>query len=92
MIVEKVLVTVKILHRRRGELSFTLSSPSGTRFTIPARPRDTGNDYDNWAFTFVGYRDELAKGKWSLLIVDTVTNKYTGELQNFKLSIIGTKI
>jgi kexin len=92
VVVEKVMATVKILHRRRGELSFTLSSPSGTRFTIPARPRDTGTDYDNWVFTFVGYRDELAKGKWSLLIIDTVSNKYTGDLQNFKLSITGTKI
>jgi kexin len=89
LVVERVEITVDINHRHRGELAFELASPAGTRMPIIARPRDIKGDYKSWTFSFVGYRGEQARGRWALLIKDTLPeNRFSGELVGWELTIL----
>ena len=91
LVVERADLTVNVKHRRRGELSFALMSPAGTRFVVPSRRRDVGSDYVDWTFGFVGARGERAFGRWTLMITDAApSNRIVGELIDWSLKIRGT--
>lgn len=81
-------LTTTISHRRRGELSFALISPSGTSSTIQARQRDATADYVNWVTTFRPFYGEPPCGVWSLVVTDVLpNNRFAGILNDAQLSL-----
>lgn len=89
--VETVVATVTVRHARRGALSFRLTSPAGTHYDVPARPRDTSPDYVSWPFTFVGFRGEGAYGRWTLGVSDVLNHgAVMGEITSVSLTIYGS--
>ena len=54
----------------RGDISITLTSPSGTLSTLlPERPEDGVTDgYSNWPFMSVAYWGENPQGEWTLTV------------------------
>ncbi|KAM6976267.1 proprotein convertase subtilisin/kexin type 5 [Tautogolabrus adspersus] len=94
--VEHVVVRVTITHRRRGDLSITLTSPSGTVSQLLAnRPLDDSIEgFQNWAFMTTHCWGEQAAGEWTLKIQDTPSQKRhsteLGTLKGWSLVIYGT--
>uniref|UniRef100_A0A8C3B0Z1 SPC3 n=1 Tax=Cyclopterus lumpus TaxID=8103 RepID=A0A8C3B0Z1_CYCLU len=75
--VEHVVVRVAIAHSRRGDLSITLASPSGTVSQLLAnRPLDDSPEgFPNWEFMTTHSWGERAAGEWTLKIQDTSSQK-----------------
>uniref|UniRef100_A0A669EEH4 Proprotein convertase subtilisin/kexin type 5a n=1 Tax=Oreochromis niloticus TaxID=8128 RepID=A0A669EEH4_ORENI len=78
--VEHVVVRVTISHGRRGDLSITLTSPSGTTSQLLAnRPLDNSTEgFQNWEFMTAHCWGEQAAGEWTLKIQDTPSQKRDG--------------
>uniref|UniRef100_A0AAX7UYJ4 P/Homo B domain-containing protein n=1 Tax=Astatotilapia calliptera TaxID=8154 RepID=A0AAX7UYJ4_ASTCA len=78
--VEHVVVRVNISHGRRGDLSITLTSPSGTTSQLLAnRPLDNSTEgFQNWEFMTAHCWGEQAAGEWTLKIQDTPSQKKDG--------------
>ncbi|XP_078812274.1 proprotein convertase subtilisin/kexin type 5 isoform X2 [Oryzias latipes] len=93
---EHVVVRVTISHSRRGDLSITLTSPSGTVSQMLAnRPLDNSTEgFQDWEFMTVHCWGEQSAGKWTLKIKDTPSNKRgdtkPGVLEKWSLVIYGT--
>ncbi|XP_067340936.1 proprotein convertase subtilisin/kexin type 5 isoform X1 [Channa argus] len=93
---EHVVVRVTIAHSRRGDLSFALTSPSGTVSQLLAnRPFDNSTEgFHNWEFMTTHCWGEQAAGEWTLKIQDTPSQRrdYTelGTLKDWSLVIYGT--
>jgi subtilisin family serine protease len=90
-VVERVEVLVNVQHSRRGEVSFSLLSPSGTRATAYRRPRDLDLNYDWWPVAFSGFWGESPVGLWQLDVTDNVPGRFTGYLIGWKIIIYGRK-
>ncbi|XP_076014522.1 proprotein convertase subtilisin/kexin type 5 [Genypterus blacodes] len=94
--VEHVVVRVTIVHGRRGDLSLTLTSPSGTVSQLLAnRPFDGSTEgFHNWEFMTTHSWGEQAAGQWSLEIKDSPTQRRNhsepGTLKKWSLVIYGT--
>uniref|UniRef100_A0AAX7U8J0 P/Homo B domain-containing protein n=1 Tax=Astatotilapia calliptera TaxID=8154 RepID=A0AAX7U8J0_ASTCA len=94
--VEHVVVRVNISHGRRGDLSITLTSPSGTTSQLLAnRPLDNSTEgFQNWEFMTAHCWGEQAAGEWTLKIQDTPSQKKDGSklgvLEKWSLVIYGT--
>ncbi|XP_067430805.1 proprotein convertase subtilisin/kexin type 5 [Thunnus thynnus] len=94
--VEHVVVRVTITHSRRGDLSITLTSPSGTMSQLLAnRPLDDSTEgFQNWEFMTTHCWGEQAAGEWALKIQDTPSQKRNnselGMLKEWSLVIYGT--
>ncbi|XP_068609494.1 proprotein convertase subtilisin/kexin type 5 [Brachionichthys hirsutus] len=93
--VEHVVVLVTIAHSRRGDLSITLTSPSGTvSQLLDNRPLDDSTEgFQNWEFMSTHFWGEKAAGKWTLKIQDTPSQRAgaeRGTLQGGSLMIYGT--
>ncbi|XP_068190180.1 proprotein convertase subtilisin/kexin type 5 [Antennarius striatus] len=94
--VEHVVVRVTIAHCRRGDLSITLTSPSGTvSQLLDNRPLDDSTKgFRNWEFMTTHCWGEQAVGEWTLKIQDTPSPKRAGAgrgtLQDWSLVIYGT--
>uniref|UniRef100_I3JKW5 Proprotein convertase subtilisin/kexin type 5a n=1 Tax=Oreochromis niloticus TaxID=8128 RepID=I3JKW5_ORENI len=94
--VEHVVVRVTISHGRRGDLSITLTSPSGTTSQLLAnRPLDNSTEgFQNWEFMTAHCWGEQAAGEWTLKIQDTPSQKRDGSklgvLEKWSLVIYGT--
>uniref|UniRef100_A0AAX7TAM9 P/Homo B domain-containing protein n=1 Tax=Astatotilapia calliptera TaxID=8154 RepID=A0AAX7TAM9_ASTCA len=90
--VEHVVVRVNISHGRRGDLSITLTSPSGTTSQLLAnRPLDNSTEgFQNWEFMTAHCWGEQAAGEWTLKIQDTPSQKKDGVLEKWSLVIYGT--
>ncbi|XP_056289183.1 proprotein convertase subtilisin/kexin type 5 [Pseudoliparis swirei] len=94
--VEHVVVRVAIDHGRRGDLSITLASPSGTVSQLLAnRPHDDSHEgFPNWEFMTTHSWGEQAAGEWTLKIQDTSSQKRDtaelGTLKECSLLIYGT--
>uniref|UniRef100_A0A8C5ELX1 Proprotein convertase subtilisin/kexin type 5-like n=1 Tax=Gouania willdenowi TaxID=441366 RepID=A0A8C5ELX1_GOUWI len=89
---EHVVVPVTLTHRRRGDLSITLKSPSGTVSQLLAnRPLDSSTEgFQDWEFMTTHCWGEKAAGKWTLTIQDTSSQKRDGLLNKWSLVIYGT--
>uniref|UniRef100_A0A3Q4AME9 SPC3 n=1 Tax=Mola mola TaxID=94237 RepID=A0A3Q4AME9_MOLML len=93
---EHVVVRATITHSRRGDLSITLTSPSGTVSQLLAnRPLDNSTEgFQKWEFMTTHCWGEQAAGEWTLEIQDTSSQKrdFTelGELREWSLVIYGT--
>ncbi|KAM9307095.1 proprotein convertase subtilisin/kexin type 5 [Pholidichthys leucotaenia] len=94
--VEHVVVRVTIAHSRRGDLSITLTSPSGTVSQLLAnRPHDSSAEgFENWEFMTAHCWGEKAAGEWTLKIQDTPSQMRDaaklGRLKKWSLVIYGT--
>ncbi|CAB1448387.1 unnamed protein product [Pleuronectes platessa] len=94
--VEHVVVRVTITHGRRGDLSITLTSPSGTVSQLLAnRPLDNSTEgFHNWELMTTHCWGEQAAGEWTLEIKDTPSQKRDdaelGMLKEWSLVIYGT--
>ncbi|KAK5851566.1 hypothetical protein PBY51_023112 [Eleginops maclovinus] len=95
--VEHVVVRVSIDHRRRGDLSVTLTSPAGTVSKLLAnRPSDDSTEgFPAWEFMTTHSWGEPAAGDWTLKIRDSSSVKRgsaaeRGRLKESSLVIYGT--
>uniref|UniRef100_A0A4W6C5K8 Proprotein convertase subtilisin/kexin type 5a n=1 Tax=Lates calcarifer TaxID=8187 RepID=A0A4W6C5K8_LATCA len=94
--VEHVVVRVTITHGRRGDLSITLTSPSGTVSQLLAnRPLDNSKEgFQSWELMTTHCWGEQAAGEWTLKIQDSSSQKRDntelGMLKEWSLVIYGT--
>ncbi|XP_061733261.1 proprotein convertase subtilisin/kexin type 5-like [Nerophis ophidion] len=94
--VEHVVVRVTVACGRRGDLSITLTSPSGTvSQLLNKRPRDNSTEgFHEWEFMTTHCWGEQATGEWTLRIRDSPSggreNFEPGMLKKWSLVIYGT--
>ncbi len=86
---ETVEVLVDIDHNARGDLTITLTSPSGTDSVICTERSDNGNDYSDWMFSSVHFWDESSVGTWTITIEDGDSGD-AGTLDSWELILHGT--
>ncbi|KAL7838269.1 hypothetical protein AOLI_G00266730 [Acnodon oligacanthus] len=93
---EHVILHVTITHPHRGDLSITLTSPSGTKSQILAiRPNDHSTEgFVKWEFMTTHCWGEKAAGDWILEIRDTPSprrnTRLQGKLLEWALKLYGT--
>jgi subtilisin family serine protease len=69
--VESVVTYLDLYSSSRGELRIVLKSPSGTACALSPGQRPENSQYsERWKLTSVRFRDEAAKGNWTLSIAD----------------------
>ncbi len=89
--VEHAVVTVDIRHRARGQLLIELVSPTGTTSVLaPGRPKDRGDNFQDWSFMSTHHWGEMAEGDWKVRITDK-KNGVVGTLNLIKLELFGSK-
>jgi subtilisin family serine protease len=88
--VRRAQATVYVAHRARGQVSFSLTSPSGTTGKVPARSvsDSEGRDLLGWTFDFLQMWGERSNGTWKLRVCDTVVG-ISGQLNRCSLQIYG---
>ncbi|ELU12894.1 hypothetical protein CAPTEDRAFT_52595, partial [Capitella teleta] len=90
---EHVQVQVKVKHPRRGDITMTLTSPSGTESTI-LKPRPLDNSAEGIDFTFltVHHWAEDPSGEWTLAVKDIGTKRgqSRGRLLQWSLTLWGS--
>ncbi|XP_053341402.1 proprotein convertase subtilisin/kexin type 5 [Clarias gariepinus] len=96
MYLEHVILRITITHPHRGDLSITLTSPTGTKSQLLAiRPNDHSPDaFTKWEFMTTHCWGERASGDWILEISDTPSRKRNpavqGKLKECSLVLYGT--
>ena len=92
--VEHITLTMNVKHQRRGDLSVELISPSGmsSHLSTARRDDDDGRGYEDWTFMSVAHWGESGIGNWTVIVKDTVANKKTGSLTDWKLRLWGESI
>lgn len=88
--VEHVELTVNVKHKNRGDLQFTIVSPSGFEATAQPRKPDDNADFTDYTFTSPRFWGESAQGVWKVVITDKNANGVTGTLVDAKLKVYGT--
>jgi subtilisin family serine protease len=80
-------------YSHRGEYEIVLTSPSGTVSRLmEVRPNDDNNLlYSNWTFSSVHHWGEHSAGVWKLMVVDRLSNTYSGRLTEWQLKVYGTQ-
>ncbi|XP_062845264.1 proprotein convertase subtilisin/kexin type 5 [Trichomycterus rosablanca] len=93
---EHVILRITITHPHRGDLSITLTSPSGTKSQLLAtRPNDYSPEgFVKWEFMTTHCWGEKAVGEWMLEIRDTPSKRRNtrvhGKLVEWTLVLYGT--
>lgn len=74
--VEHVVLTISFIHRRRGDVSILLMSPSGTKNEMLSTRHydDSKEGLDNWGFMTVHCWGENPRGFWQLKLIDNPLN------------------
>jgi len=88
--VEHVELTLTVRHARRGDLSFTIVSPSGMKSVAAGRPNDDGADFESYTFTSVRHWGEISTGMWKVIVTDHNGNGISGEMLDIQLRLFGT--
>jgi subtilisin-like proprotein convertase family protein len=88
--IEHVTVTVNITHANRGDLSITLTSPSGKQSRLAERHDDTGNNYSDWKLMSVHHWGESLDGVWTVNVADRRSG-YAGVLNSVQVTLYGTR-
>ena len=90
LLVDRVDVAVNISHTYIGDLTVTLTSPSGTTSVLVDRPGNGNASQDNIVFTLdsVQFWGELSNGTWTLAVSDSDAG-YTGVLNSWTLTVFG---
>ncbi|XP_030623096.1 proprotein convertase subtilisin/kexin type 5 [Chanos chanos] len=95
---EHAVVRITITHPHRGDLSITLTSPSGTKSQLLAnRPNDHSTEgFQKWEFMTTHCWGERPAGEWILEIRDTPSlrrnSKLQGKLIEWSLVLYGTSV
>ncbi|KAK7077636.1 Neuroendocrine convertase 1, partial [Halocaridina rubra] len=89
---EHVQVMASIKYSRRGALSISLTSPSGTttRLLNERKGDDSKKGFNNWPFMSVHTWGEDPRGKWLLHITDNSTGDEKGAIEGLELILHGT--
>ena len=93
--IDRVEVDVAIQHANIGDLTITLTSPSGTTVTLFDRPGRTAtrdaSTQDNINFTFgaTAFLGESSGGTWTLRAIDAAGNLVTGVLTSWTVRAYG---
>ncbi|MGC1481186.1 MAG: S8 family serine peptidase, partial [Chthoniobacterales bacterium] len=89
--VEHVTLRLNVNHTSRGNLTVTLTSPSGTQSRLTELHSDSGNNYSDWTFMTVRNWSENSSGTWTLKIADrsTAGNSTGGTLTAAELTVFG---
>lgn len=98
IMVERVEVTIDLIHTFIGDLGLLLTAPSGTQSWLIYRPGTNelapfGQDQDNINFTFdtVLSMGESSVGDWTLSVFDLAAGDI-GELRAWTLNLIGKSL
>jgi subtilisin-like proprotein convertase family protein len=86
--VEHVTLSANITHARRGQLSLSLISPSGTESFLTMPNSGTGANFSDWTMMTVHNWGENSQGIWTLKVVDSNSGQ-TGTLNNATIKIFG---
>ena len=80
---EHVVLTVSFIHRRRGDLSLLLISPSGTKSELLSTRRydDSKEGLDDWKFMTVHFWGKILKKHYLLWIASSVLNCFPVQLK-----------
>lgn len=88
---EHVEVVFNATHPYRGDLSVTLTSPSGTvSQLIKQRAPDNGDNFVNWTFMSVHFWDEDPNGTWTITVRDSAAPD-VGTFGSWRLILYGTQ-
>jgi len=87
--VEHAVVTVTLLHSRRGDLAITLISAQGTRSRLAERHADQNADYPGWSFTSVANWGETSQGQWRIQFTD-LRAALAGQVKDLRLELFGS--
>ena len=90
MRVEHVEFIVTVKHAKRGDLQFSVSSPSGMQSNAMPRPNDDNADFTDYVFTSVRHWGESSTGEWLFGVKDTAGNGVAGRLEKVTLRVYGT--
>ncbi|MBI4903150.1 MAG: S8 family serine peptidase [Acidobacteria bacterium] len=88
--VESVEFKVNVLHKKRSDIGFLLTSPSGMRSIVNNRVPDDGENFEDYGFMSVRHWGEDSTGTWSLRIIDIEGNSVTGRAGDISVKIYGT--
>eukprot|EP00834_Sanchytrium_tribonematis_P002081 NODE_58_length_28395_cov_1.465720.p10 type:complete len:346 gc:universal NODE_58_length_28395_cov_1.465720:11324-12361(+) len=84
--IEHVQVKIEIIHPRRGQLSYSLTSPSGFTSQL-AKPRindKSEQGLPNWTFMTNRHWKEPPNGVWTLSIIDEGTGEIASDILDSK--------
>lgn len=81
---EHVVLTISFIHRRRGDVSILLMSPSGTKNEMLSTRHydDSKEGLDNWGFMTVHCWGENPRGFWQLKLIDNPLNEIGDRVLN----------
>ncbi|KII65078.1 PC3-like endoprotease variant A [Thelohanellus kitauei] len=81
---EHVVLTVSLIHHRRGSLSIDLISPAGSPSQILSTRRYDSSEegLDDWNFMTIHFWGENPSGKWKLIVTDNVHPTKVGPEEN----------
>ncbi|HVC96182.1 MAG TPA: S8 family serine peptidase, partial [Pirellulales bacterium] len=89
--VERADLTLTTTGAARGDLTVTLTSPSGTQSVLAAtRTTDVAGDYTNWVFDTTRDWGENASGTWTVQVSDPVVGGATNTFVSWSLNVYGT--
>jgi subtilisin-like proprotein convertase family protein len=91
MKIETVEVVFDATHPLRGDLRVVLTSPDGTQSVLAEEHDDANADFDQWTFTTNRDWDEIAKGTWTLSVIDEDGGNI-GTWNSWRLNIYGTAV
>jgi kexin len=88
--IERVILTVSLSHTRRGDVSYQVTSPSGTTSQMAVvRPKDKSKSgLQGWGFVSVAFWGEGMFGQWTISVTDNVNPANTGILTEASLSFV----
>lgn len=89
--VEHATLRVQIPSTPKGDLTITLTSPSGTRSVFSEPHSDRGSVFGNWTFSTVRCWGEPANGNWTVQVADSVLGG-SGDLEGSTLTIHGSSM
>ena len=89
-IVQRAILTISVAYESRADLSFTLTSPSGTISKVRGRQYDTYPNLDKWSFMFLTMWGESSIGTWTFAIQKSNTQR-SGTLNNWNLKLLGNQ-
>ena len=89
--VEHITVTMNVEHRRRGDLSVELRSPSGVVSRIATTRQKDGfvGGFSDWTFMSVAHWGESGIGTWTVIVKDTNVNEFNGTFVDWRLNLWG---
>lgn len=84
--VEEMLVSLTINHAYRGDVTATLTSPTGMTSRLFSPSAQDGDTLINWTFTTNAFWGENPRGNWTLKVLDTAAGQ-TGSVASYSVRL-----